>query len=71
MTAKTKLGERSFQRNLGNYTVAAAEDRNNRISWVVDWRFLINGLFLTIGIEIIDDTSDKASRKVSVRQRPT
>lgn len=57
-----------FGGNLGNYTVCLiVQSRNNRISWIADWRFLINGLFLTIEIGIIDATQ----RKINVRQRPT
>lgn len=53
-----------FGGNLGNYTVCLiVQSRNNRISWIADWRFLINGLFLTIEIGIIDCTRDAAQNK--------
>lgn len=53
-----------FGGNLGNYTVCLiVQSRNNRIPWIADWRFLINELFLTIEIGIIDGVRDAAQNK--------
>lgn len=60
-----------FQHNLGNYTVPVIQARNNHISWKADWRFLINELFLTIEIGIIDDTSDSCAKWAYVKGLPS